>query len=265
MPEPSRLRLRETFEEVAELYDRARPDYPPALFDDLEELAGVGPGCRVLEIGCGTGKATVPLAERGCEIVGVELGPDLAAVARRNLERFPGVEVVVSSFEEWPLPARPFDLVVSATAFHWIDPEIRVVKAADALRPGGVLASFGSQHVAGGDDDFFAAVQGCYERWDPAATTGLRLPSAADVDANLDELDRSGRFEPAQSRRHEWDVEYSTDEYLDVLRTYSGHRVLDQALLDGLLGCIRGLIDSRHGGRIVKRHLALLRYARVAR
>ena len=75
---------------------------------------------------------------------------ELRADARRNLERFPRVAVVVSPFEEWPLPAKPFDLVVSATAFHWVDPEIRVVKAADALRPGGVLATFGSQHVAGG-------------------------------------------------------------------------------------------------------------------
>src|SRR3712207_9472293 len=84
-------RLRAIFDEDAERYDRARPGYPPALFDDLAALAGIGPGCRVLEIGCGTGQATVPLAERGCEVVAVELGPQMAAVARRNLARFPAV------------------------------------------------------------------------------------------------------------------------------------------------------------------------------
>src|SRR5688572_7761630 len=82
-------RLRVTFDEDAERYDRARPGYPSAVFDDLVELAGIGPGCRVLEIGCGTGQATVPLAERGCDIVAVELGAELAAIATRNLARFP--------------------------------------------------------------------------------------------------------------------------------------------------------------------------------
>src|SRR5919108_4449878 len=126
MPATDRERRRATFDEAAELYDRARPGYPPALFDDLAELAGVGPGCRVLEIGPGTGQATVPLAERGCKIVAVELGEGLAAVARRNLARFPEVQVVTAAFEDWPLPAEPFDVVLAATSFHWIDPAVRV-------------------------------------------------------------------------------------------------------------------------------------------
>ena len=164
MPEPDRARLRETFDEAAELYDRARPGYPAALFDDLAALACIGPGCRVLELGCGTGQATVPLAERGCAIVCVELGAGMAAVARRKLARFPSVEVVVAPFEDWPLPPEPFDTVVSATAFHWLDPAVRVAKAADALRPGGALATIATHHVAGGTADFFAEVQACYER-----------------------------------------------------------------------------------------------------
>ncbi len=99
-PVEEAARLRTTFDEDAERYDRARPGYPAAVFDDLAALAGVGPGCRVLEIGCGTGQATVPLAERGCEIVAVELGADLAAVARRRLAGFPKVRVEVAAFEE---------------------------------------------------------------------------------------------------------------------------------------------------------------------
>src|ERR671931_489519 len=185
-------RLRATFDQAADLYDRARPGYPPALFDDLAELAGVGPGCRVLEIGPGTGQATVPLAERGCQIVAVELGADLAAVARRNLASFPQVQVVTAAFEDWPLPAEPFDVVLAATAFHWIDPRVRVAKAADALRPGGALATIATHHVAGGDEGFFVEVQDCYERWDlDTPPGGVRLPTAAEVPAASAEVDRS--------------------------------------------------------------------------
>jgi SAM-dependent methyltransferase len=125
------LRLRQTFDEDAELYHRARPSYPRGVFDDLAELTGVGPRCRVLEIGCGTGQATVPLAERGCQIVAVELGAGLAAIARRKLAHFPSVEVVVSAFEDWPLPHQPFDVVVAATAWHCdCPPPLRLAKIA---------------------------------------------------------------------------------------------------------------------------------------
>jgi SAM-dependent methyltransferase len=263
MPPPDHQRLRATFNQAAELYDRARPGYPPALFDDLAELAGIGPGCRVLEIGPGTGQATLPLAERGCHIVAVELGAELAAVARRNLARFPHVQIVIAGFEDWPLPAEPFDVVVAATAFHWIDPALRVSKAADALLPGGVLAIIATHHIAGGDDAFFAEVQGCYERWDPDTPPGLRLPIAAEIPTASDELDHSGRFGPASFRRYEWEQSYSTAGYLEVLRTYSGHRAMEPTAQANLLDCIAGLIDTGYGGRISKRYLTELQTAQL--
>jgi SAM-dependent methyltransferase len=167
MAECDRERLRQVFTEDAELYDRARPGYPPVSIDELTEIAGLRPGCRVLEIGCGTGQITAPLAERGCRIVAVELGAELAAVARRNLGRFPSVEVVTAVFEDWALPPEPFDLVVSAIAFHWIDPAVRVGKAAEALRLGGALATIATHHVAGGSAAFFVEAQDCYERVRP--------------------------------------------------------------------------------------------------
>jgi SAM-dependent methyltransferase len=253
---------RVTFDEDAERYDRARPGYPPAIFDDLAELAGIGPGCRVLEIGCGTGQATVPLAERGCEIVAVELGADLADVARRNLARFPAVQVVTAAFESWPLPPAPFDVMLSATAFHWIDPAVRVAKSADALRPGGTLATIDTYHVAGGTEPFFAEAQDCYERWDPATPPGLRLTGPETIPQEAEEIDRSGRFGPARFRRHSTDVSYTSASYIDVLLTYSGHRALEPAAQRGLLDCIAELIDTRYGGQIVKRYLSQLRVAR---
>src|SRR5262249_25119515 len=92
--------LRTGFDRAAEDYQRTRPVCPPQLFDDL-----IWPACnretRVTEIGCGTGQATVPLAERELAVTAVELGPELAAVARRRLTGFLAAEVVTSSFEDW--------------------------------------------------------------------------------------------------------------------------------------------------------------------
>lgn len=262
MEQPNRGRLRETFNEDAELYDRARPGYPAALFVDLAALADFGPGCRVLEIGCGTGQATLPLAERGGEIICVELGASMAAVAKRKLARFPAVQVVNSAFEDWPLPPEPFDVVFAATAFHWLDSTVRVVKAADALRVGGTLATVSTHHVAGGDTEFFAEAQACYERWDPSTPVGLRLQPATAIPRDSEELDRSGRFGPATFRRYEWDLSYSTSAYLETLMTYSGHRALAPEARTNLLAGIAHLIESRHGGRITKRYMTELRTAR---
>jgi SAM-dependent methyltransferase len=260
--EDRRALLGRTFDQDAELYDRARPGYPPQLYDDLAELAGVRPGSRVLEIGCGTGQATVPLAERGYRITAVEAGANLAAVARRNLAGAGAgtAEVVTARFESWPLPREPFDAVVSATAFHWIDPAVRVAGAADALRPGGALAVVRTQHVRGGTEAFFVEVQRCYERFDPATPPGLVPPDAADVDASdhTAEVARSGRFGPTVLRRYEQDLTYGTSAYLNLLRTYSGHRALPHAAREGLLACVAGLIDGRHGGRVTRRHLVEL-------
>jgi SAM-dependent methyltransferase len=241
-----RVRLRATFDSVADLYDRARPAYPPALIDDLARLAGVGPGCRVLEIGPGTGQLTAPLAERGCDIVAVELGPRLAAVARRNLRHFPAVEVVTADFETWPLPAERFDLVIAATAVHWLDPAVATAKTAAALRAGGRVATVETHHIDGGTSDYFVNAQDCYLRHDPATTEPFRLPRAADIPAD------------GAVGRYEWEQPYSTAEYLDLLRTYSSTLGLPRRAAADLLACIGALIDGRYGGRIVKRYLIQL-------
>jgi len=260
------MRLRETFNEDAVRYDRARPRYPVQMFDDLA-AAGVAPGARVLEIGCGTGQATVPLAERGYRIVAVELGAEMAALARRNLAGFDSVEVVTAAFEQWPLPSEPFDVVFSATAFHWIDPAVRVSKSADALRLGGLLATVSTQHIAGGSwtEGFFAEIQECYERFDPTTQPGLRLGAACDIPEDDRELTSSGRFGPAGFSRYEWELPYSTADYLDLLLTYSGHRALPDAPQSDLLNSIARLIDVNYGGRIVKRYLTELRIAKRVR
>lgn len=256
--------LRHVFDQEPELYDRARPGYPPEVFAELAELAELKPGSRVLELGCGTGQATKPLAERGYRIGALDLGAGVAALARSKLAAFPALEVVQAAFEEWPLPEEPFDAVVAATSFHWIDPAVRVTKVADALRPGGALAVISTHHIAGGDAQFFEDVQRCYERWMPGTPTGFSLPSSAEVPCDSGELDRAARFESSVLRRHEWELTYSTSAYLDLLKSYSGHRALELPARTRLLDCIAELITSAYNGEVTKRYLTELRVARLA-
>jgi SAM-dependent methyltransferase len=262
---PGREQLRTTFGEDAERYDRRRPGYPVELFDELAAVAPIGSRSRVLEIGCGTGQATLPLARLGCEIVAVELSATMAAIARRHLAGFPAARVVVSAFEDWPLPGDKFDVALSATAFHWLDPDVRMAKAADALRVDGTLALISTHHIAGGTESFFAEAQHCYECFDPSTPPDLLLTASADVPADATEFDESRRFGPVRFCRYEWDKSYSTDEYEDLLLTYSGHRAMPSNLRNGLLTCITDLIDTGYGGRITKRYMTQLAIARRVR
>lgn len=254
---------RRLFDTVAELYDRARPTYPDAVFDDLAKLAGLREGARVLEIGCGTGQATLPLARRGYRITAVELGVNLAAVAQRNFAAYPDVEVVAAAFEDWPLPPEHFDLVFAATSFHWLDAASTLPKIASALRPGGSVAILSGGHVEGGTSRFFVDVQQCYERYMPGTPPGLRLSRAEDLPVGSPEIDASGLFAPVQSRRYVWLREFTTQTYIDELGTYSSHLALDEEHRRALLACVRALIDERYGGRITKAYVTDLDVARA--
>jgi ubiquinone/menaquinone biosynthesis C-methylase UbiE len=126
------------FDRVAEEYDRYRPVYPDAVVDEACRVAGIGPGDRVLEVGCGTGQLTQSLLARGLDVVAVEPGERLLELARRNLSG--KVEFVHSRFEDVDFAAGGFRAVFSASAWHWVDPEIGWRKAARLLAPGGTLA-----------------------------------------------------------------------------------------------------------------------------
>lgn len=260
---PSREQLRATFDSVAELYDQKRQSHPPQVFDDLVALSGIPTNGRVLEVGCGTGQATVPMAERGYRITAVELGPNLAAVARRNLARFPHVDVQVAAFEDWPLPAERFDLVMSFNAWHWLDPEVALSKAAAALGAGGAFGLIEGAHPAGGTEQFFIDMQECYERHMPGTPPGLRQQPPGEIAPNMHGLDVSALFEPPAHRRYLWERAFTTESYLGELNTYSGHIALSEENRRALLACIATLIDTNYGGHITKAYLTDLHVAAV--
>jgi SAM-dependent methyltransferase len=238
-----RRERRTTFDGVAELYERARPTYPDELFDDLVEIAGLQPGSRIVEVGCGTGKATLPLAGRGLRVTCVELGASLAATARRKLALFPGVEIVVADFETWTPRQAGYDALVSFSAYHWIEPELRYVKAADVLREGGSVALGTIQHVLLEDaDPFFLEAQEDYV----AAGLGGTPPGPPEsIEAFGAEIAQSGLFRLVAERRYPWDEEHTADEYIDLISTYSESIALPEQARRELFDRLRARIDDR--------------------
>jgi SAM-dependent methyltransferase len=128
------------FNEVAVEYDRNRPAYPDALVDQACEVAGIGDGDRVLEIGCGTGQLTRSLLARGLRVTALEPGDQLIGIAEENLKDAGDVELVHARLEDMQLPRESYEAVFSASAIHWVDPDLGWRKIADALAPNGTLA-----------------------------------------------------------------------------------------------------------------------------
>ena len=256
--------LRATFEQVPLLYDRARPNYPAQVFDDLVALARLPEAARILEIGCGTGQATLPLAELGFQITCVELGEQLAAIARGKLARFPAVEVINADFETWQPERAEFDGVFAFTAFHWIDPDVRYAKAAMLLRDQGILGVVATEHVLPPDgDDFFLEVQEDYEAVvpdDPATKAGAPKPPDAIPDLS-EEISASGYFRTIAVRRYLWSVAYTADEYIAVLNTYSSHRALDDDTRERLHSRMLRRVQTRPECKVRKTYLAMLNVA----
>jgi ubiquinone/menaquinone biosynthesis C-methylase UbiE len=140
LPGSTARRYGRVFDEIAAEYDRHRPAYPDELVDQACQVAGIGSGDHVLEVGCGSGQLTRGLVARGLHVTALEPGKSLIALARQNLEGAAEVEFVNAQFEEALLRREQFQAVFSASAFHWIDPEVSWQKTADVLVPGGTLA-----------------------------------------------------------------------------------------------------------------------------
>ncbi|GEM_PF-401786 len=230
------------FDELAEDYDRTRPVCPPVLFDDLVALAALSAGDRVLEIGCGTGQATFPLAARGLAVTAIELGANLAAIARRRLSRFAAVAVVTSSFEGWQpasephgatvrardfeFDARPFAAVAAFNSLHWIDPELRYAKPAALLAPGGAMVVGGCHWALPENaEPFWREVQADYQA---VGYEGSPPPPPEAIEPWHFPVEAAPFFAETAARRYPFQVVYSAEEYQAILATQSGTRLLGE-------------------------------------
>jgi SAM-dependent methyltransferase len=239
-----------SFGSIAELYDRRRPSYPSELVDDLIELPGALP-VGALEVGAGTGKATVLLAERGVEIDAVEPSAGMAAELRTNTSDYPNVTVIEAEFESLGAPTQPYDLLFSGQAWHWIDPGTRYVHARAALRRGGVLAAFWNRDIWDGNP-LHDALDHAYATLAPELSdlgrpqTGGRRDSAdrGVWEAEIAEAEGLGN---AEVRTYPWQAVYTAREYTELLATHSDHALLPEQRREQLLDAIAAAIDGAGG------------------
>lgn len=137
--------LETTFNSVYAKYDRWRPAYVKELYDDIFDVKEITPSSNVLEVGIGTGQATLPILETGCSLTAIELGDKLAEFSKYKFKNYEKFNVENLAFQDFKCTPNSFDLIFSASAFHWIPEDIGYTKVFDMLKSGGVFARFANR------------------------------------------------------------------------------------------------------------------------
>jgi len=265
MASADRRDLGRLFNEVPELYDRVRPTYPDDLLTDLVAITSMDERSSVLEVGCGTGQATRSLAGLGCAVTAVEPGESMARFARQRLATFSNVEVETSSFEGWDDRGRRFDVVVAASAWHWVDPSVGWRRAHDVLRPGGWMALLGNVVVRRlGEPEVFAETADLHERFAPGNPDWGHPPLEDEVRTtdqgwgppNEDSEELFGTTIVRWYPTVQW---LDGEGFADLLRSTSLYRRLDHDVREPLLEAIAERIRTRMGDRASRRYLSVLR------
>jgi SAM-dependent methyltransferase len=239
----------------AALYDRSRPAYPKAL---IKRIANAMPGRDILDVGCGSGIEARQFQAAGCTVLGVDPDSHMAQYARTT-----GVAVEVGTFETWEAAGRVFDAVIAGTAWHWVDPLAGATRAAQVLRPGGLLAPF---HHASLTPPELADPTGlalpawttrsaeAYQRVAPDSPFGLggQRKSALDLyqplfDKIADGIRQTGKFAEPEQWRFDWERTYSRDDWLGLLPTQGALAKLPPGELAGILDAVGAVIDKMGG------------------
>ena len=209
------------FNRVAALYDKMRPDYPSALYADICSYKTITNTSTALEIGIGTGQATRPFLDTGCTLTAVELGDNLSAFVAEKFSSYPNFSVITASFPNVSLPDDSFDLIYSATAFHWIPEEAGYTKVFSLLKSGGIFARF-SNHPAPAKDNepLHAALQKIYaedKTMSPHSPNSSRPPEA------IAQIPLKYGFTDTKLHLYHRTRTFTSTEYIDLLHTYSDH------------------------------------------
>jgi SAM-dependent methyltransferase len=255
----------QTFNQIAQLYNAARPSYPLDLIEDVIKLAQLSEPDQttdqitgqILEIGAGTGKATLPFAQRGYRIHCLEPGDQMAVVAAENLRAYPNVTFEITTFEDWPLQTSTYSLVMSAQAFHWVDPEIGYRKAAQALKPGGSLALIWNL----ADEAKSMLAQELDQIYTAHGDWRLQ-PFEERQQQSVQALSESSYFLAPTVKQYAWSQHYTTQQYLDLVSTQSDYLIKPAEQQRELLAAISTVLDP-HGG-IVRPYVSLLLLAKTS-
>ena len=236
-----------TFDTVAQQYEKLRPEYVPALYEDLFSYKPLDETCLALEVGIGGGQATLPILKTGCQVTAVEYGKNFSELCRYKFREYPNFSVVTSKFEDFAGENNSYDLVYSASAFHWVPEESGYPKVYDLLKSGGVFARFANHpYEDKGRQELSRTIQKIYDIYMPGSIEPAEY-SEQDAYDRASVAQKYG-FTDISYKLYQRTRTFTAKEYIALLGTYSDHMTLEEPTKKALFSRIEDAINQ-HGGK----------------
>lgn len=239
------------FDTAASKYERMRPGYTEDLYKQIFDYCSIDEQSELIEVGIGGGQATLPFLKKNSHVTAIEYGKNLADICKEKFKDYTGFEVITSKFEDVELNDNAYDLIYSASAFHWIPEEIGYTKVYKALKPGGVFARFANHPFrCKNEPELASAIDASYEKYyykyynkEPEKITEY---SEEDAKRRAYIAEKYG-FSDIQYGLFYRIREFTAKEYIDLLGTYSDHIAIDEFIRTSFFKDIENIINSFGG------------------
>ena len=240
------MEFRRVFDLIPDEFDRWRPQYCHEAFADIICYADLKPGKKVLEIGPGTGQATKPLLQTGCDYVGIELGEHLYNFTKKKFADFPNCHMINGDFCIYDFADEKFDMVFSAATIQWIQEDIAFGRSFDLLKPGGCLvmiANIGDDNIRN-SHELIAEKNEVYKKYFVPET-----PYTCRI--NKQNVVNYG-FSPIEVTDYEYDTDMTADDFVSFTMTHADHITLSEPNRSMFMDGLRNAVNNNGG--IWRRH-----------
>lgn len=239
------------FDTVAATYEKLRPGYTDDLYEMLFDYIPINQSSHVVEVGIGSGQATLPILQTGCNLTAVEYGENLSKLCKKKFEEYKNFSVITGKFEDVALPVSQYDLIYSASAFHWVPEDIGYAKVYDMLKSSGAFARFANHpYQDKGNPALSAEIDNLYSQYYYTYYDKVSVKETEYTEEQAVQRAQIAEKYGFVDIRHAMFYRtrtFSAKEYIALLGTYSDHIAMEEKIRTEFFGRIEETINQ-YGG-----------------
>ena len=240
-----------TFDTVASKYAKYRPGYVDELYKMIFDYITISSASNVVEVGIGGGQATLPILKTGCNIIAIECGENFSKLCEEKFKEYRNFFVITNKFENVSFPDDKYDLVYSASAFHWVPEDIGYPKVYAMLKSGGAFARFanhpyrdkGNRELSDEIDKLYCKYYNKYYGLDAKVEDEYSEDQALQ---RAQIAEKYGFIDIKYALFHRMRT-FSAKEYIELLGTYSDHVAMKETIRTEFFSKIEEIINE-YGG-----------------